>query len=202
MVLQKLVDWWKLADLPETISRRLVGLIVPISYTTKRDQLTEATKENLATASRWLKKHPSARLAFSNCAYTFPGAARVEQRLKLDYLKRLGNKVEFLLAGDMNNSVEEALQIRSACDKEGSSPRRILIITGEMHSRSARLIWRWVFPEAEILVSCTSYRCEAQSDHPVRVQRSCWKWFAANVARQVLLRVLGLKLARFHHRTS
>ena len=177
---------------------RDIDLIVPISYTTKRDELVDATKENLLRAVAYKKIFPTATVVVSNCAYTFPGAELAEEKFKRQILEK--ESIEFVSAAAMNNSVQEAEQIRKALDFE---PRRILIVTGQMHARSARLIWGKIFPAADIVVRCIDYKSEWQKDHPVRVQRNAYVWAFANVARHILIRTFGLSfVARLHHRAT
>jgi uncharacterized SAM-binding protein YcdF (DUF218 family) len=132
-----------------------VDVIVPLSYTTGRRQLMDATELNLLEALQYKKICPDAQIAFSSCSYPFEGAAYIEHRLKVKIL--IESRVDFISGEDMINSVDEAEKIKEALLKEGVSPRRILLVTGELHTRSARYIWSKLFPEAEILVAYIPY---------------------------------------------
>ena len=101
----------------------------------------------------------------------------------------------------LNNSVEEAKNISKAVKKV--EPKCILIVTGELHSRSVRFIWQKVFPNTKILISCINFENEVERDSILPIQRTAARWAFANVARQVLLRILGLeRMKNLHHSTS
>lgn len=197
-----LVKLWENAD--EITSKDSFDLIVPISYTTKRDTLTKATMLTARIASSWAHLHPEATLVASNCSYTFPGAADAEWGFKKAIFQKVGVKCH--RAGDMNNSVQEALEIKKFLSRflsrEEKEPEKILIITGQMHSRSARFIWKKIFPKAKIFIMVFGHKNEYQKDHCVLVQQGPWRWFLANVARQILLRLIGLSISQWHHRTN
>ena len=180
-----------------------VDLVVPVSYTTTPSRLTRATEENLRLAMFLFERFSGALMAASNCSYPFAGAEVRE--LDLKRLITLGDKpLPIIWAAPMRNSVEEAEAIKTAlaCCSKKCRPKRILVVTGEMHSRSARIIWQKVFPDAQIFIRCTPYRCEYQEDHCVEVQRSGWVWLGANLARHVLLRIFGLRIRSLRHRAS
>ena len=180
-----------------------VDLIVPVSYTTTPSRLTRATEANLRLAMFLFEHFSGARMAMSNCSYPFAGAEVREMDLKREIT--LGDKpVPVIWAAPMRNSVEEAEAIKIAlarCSKR-YWPKHILVVTGEMHARSARIIWREVFPDAKIAIRCTPYHYEYQSDHCVKVQRSGWAWLGANLARHILLRLVGLRIRSLQHRAS
>lgn len=176
-------------------------LIVPISYSTGREKLVIATEAIARRAADLAKMYPKAAVVVSNCEYTFPGAEEVEWKFKQKVFA--GYDVKARRAGNMNNSVQEAQAIAKYIAEYNLNAARILIVTGEMHSRSARWIWQRAMPCSKIVVTCVSNELEWQKDHPVLVQRTAWKWFLANVARQILLQVFGLdRIGRLHHRSQ
>jgi hypothetical protein len=201
-IIDVLVAHWKSEDSIPSIQEKKVDLIVPISYTTLSGQLVNATRENLIKAVHWKKYFPRANLAFSNCAYTFPNSAHTEGKFKRATLEKMGI-TSHIEAGEMNNSIQEARAIGVKLAKLDIHPECILVVTGEMHSPSARLIWERVFPKATILISCTGYRFEYQADHMVKVQRNVLTWFCANIARQMLILIFGLNLVeKMRHNTT
>lgn len=174
-------------------------IIVPVSYTTLREKLTLASEINMVDAISIAKHSTKAPIIYSCCEYTFEGSADIEGKYKRALLKRLGHCGKVIRAKNMNNSAEEALVIRDELLYENISARRIAIVTGEMHGRSARFIWEKVFPNAAVFVFCVSHTYEYQPDHLVKLQRGPWRWAFANVARQILLHIFGLRISRFHH---
>lgn len=195
-LLDLLVSGWETAD-NTNIYGKPVDLIVPISYSILPHGLTQATRINLDAAIDLREQFPNAFVALSNCAYTFPGAAEKEKNLRDEILRKRGIYTRYVWAEDMNNSVQEAKRIKEAMEMLvpmfAPDPRCIVIVTCQMHSRSAKYIWRHVFPRAEILCYTNNWIHEAEPDQPVKIQRSHWLWFFGNIARQMAL-VISYKL--------
>ncbi|MEK7645213.1 MAG: hypothetical protein AAB391_02755 [Patescibacteria group bacterium] len=203
--LNLLVDLWKVESLPgDHLGSPDLRLVISTSYVTRRDRLTDATQETLRVGLEYLKRFPQAWLAFSPCRYPFPGAEEVELVLRV---AQISDGCKYFSAGSMDNTVQEAQQIRAALDSRASvagirkgSPYSILVVTGEMHSRSARLIWEHYFPEATVFICCIPHHFEYQPDHPVDMQRGPWKWAFANLARHFLLLTIGVeRTGKFKH---
>lgn len=203
MILDKLVSYWTDEDWLDAfrLNTRTDNIIVPLTYTILPTGLTDATREILFEAIRMGKIFPVAKMAMVNCGYTFTGAAAKEKKFKLEVLRLVGLKNEVIWAEDANNSEEEAKRIKEALEKLGIQPRRILIVTGMIHSRRAKFIWRKEFPEAEIFCRCVSWRWETQCNHPNPIQRVQWIWYLANVAVYVAIR-MGLNISKYHHHSS
>ncbi|MDO8482922.1 MAG: hypothetical protein Q7S86_03840 [bacterium] len=196
-----LLDSWKSEDSVVRLANGRFDLIIAISYSTGREKLVKATEAIAHRAAELSKRYPQAKVVLSNCEYTFPGAEEVEWQFRRDLFAGYG--ITAHRAGNMNNSVQEAQAISRYVAGYKLPANRILIVTGEMHSRSARWIWERVMPNSEITVTCIGSEFEWQPDQPVFVQRGPWKWFAANIARQVLLQIFGLhRIARLHHRSE
>lgn len=187
------------------IFEKQIDVIVPISYTTLPDQLTSATKTNLIEVISYkCGRSPVSHIIFSNCSYTFPGSARVEFELKKKTLQEECDLCRFACAGDMISSITEAERIKEKIEELKIIPKCILVVTGQMHSRSARIIWGKVFPDTCILITCIHHSHEYQENHPVKMQRGGWIWFFANQARlvQVVAWMCGFKwVTGWHHDT-
>lgn len=196
MLLDLIVQLW--GDENPTRDVANIDLIVPISYGTKKDGLVNATRKTLEEAISYKKLFSKAVLVFGNCAYTFAGAEIREKELKESILRE--NAIEeYISASGINNTVEEAELIKKTLP---FSPSRILLVTGEMHARSARFVWRRVFPNAKIIVRCIKHTYEYQKDQPIKVVRSGYKWFFANLARHLLLTFFGLRIRHLKHRAT
>lgn len=201
--LEQCVTWYSCGSCAEEEPAD-VDVIVPISYCATPQGLTRATRENILLAVRYARQFPHAVIAFGNAEYVFKNASHIESSRKRHILKEAAIPDELIIEADtIKNSVEEAYAVHARLTEANARPRRILLITGAMHAPSARLIWSRVFPEAGIFIRCIPYAYEIQADHPIIVQRSSMRWFAANVMRHLMLLVLGLRLtARFHHIVS
>jgi len=176
-------------------------LIIPISYSTRREGLVAATKATTDLAATLALQHRSACVVLSCCSYTFPGSDEFEWRQRQQIFADCG--VVAHRADNMNNSDQEAMAIAKYVEQKVLPSHNILIVTGEMHSRSAKYIWKRVFPHSRIFIKCVSHELEWQPDQPVFVQKTAWRWFLANIARQILLVVLGLdRVSKLHHRSE
>ena len=197
-----LINWWKSENSEREINNAVFSyqLIVPISYSTGRERLVKATEAIAHLAAKLVLKNTGAVVVLSNCEYTFLGAEEVEWQFRRDLFAKYG--VTAHRAGNMNSSVEEAQAISRCVAAYKFPAKRILVVTGPMHSPSARLIWEQVMPDSDITITCIDSELEYQPDHPVFIQRTAWKWFFANVARQILLWTIGLRVGRWHHRSE
>lgn len=203
-LLDRLVQLWAVHNSLEEIRKKPVDLVVPISYSILPTRLTDATRLNLFAAANFRENmFPGTPIALSNCAYTFPGAAAKERRLREEMLLKRGVLLNVIWADNMNNSIQEARMIRKAVEEKRFSPKCILVVTCLMHTRSAKHIWQQTFPAAEILVYANDWTHEAEPGQPVLIQRSHWLWFFGNIARQVLIRLKGLDyVSQMRHRSQ
>ena len=195
-LLRGLVYFWEQQDKKVPLK---IDVIMPLSYGTNPHGLAESTKEGLMLAIREWHKRTTALIAIDYAEWVFRGAGKIEKSFKEEILKREGVPMKSILdVGTTVNTVTEAFALREATEAEGIKPGRILLVTTKMHSRGAKLIYKLVFPAAEIFVATIGYEFEIQRDHPVLIQRNAWAWFLANVVRQILLRAFGLKIAKLH----
>jgi hypothetical protein len=173
-----------------------IDLIVPLSYATLPDRLTNGSRESLLKALHYKKMFPNAVFILSNPAHSgFTECDLREYELK----KKLLADTPHMCAYASTNSIMEAEAIKTATQ---FAPKRILVICGEAHSRGTRLIWQKVFPDATILIRCIPYSYEHQGDHPFMIERYAWAWFLASIARHVLLLALGLRIRNMQHRAN
>lgn len=206
MLLSKLVGLWETADSLEIIRKRPVDMIVAITYGIMPDRLPDSTKFILLEAISFKKRFPHAVLVLCNVGYIFPGSALLERKLKEEILRKASLVNGVVWGNDINNSVQEKNEVKKIVEK--INPKCILLVTCQMHTRSVKLIYEGDFQMIERLLFGVSWKHEAQKDHPVKVQRSHWKWFLANVARQTLLRISMLifgdfrLLEQLHHRSN
>lgn len=196
--LAKLWEWEVSVDVKDE-----VDVIAPLSYGARPDgRLANGTAEAMALAIACQKEFPKTIIAFGNAPHCFPGAEMVESRLKKELLLQAG-VASVLETRPVFNSVDEAYAVRERLNRAGIHPECIIVIAGQFHSRGARLIWKKVFPESTIVLRTFSYRLEYQADHPVFMQRGVKRWVAANLLRQIMLILLGLRITgRITHSSS
>jgi hypothetical protein len=186
-MLKWLIEKWKVENSFEEICRAKIDIIVPICYAVLgKDRLASATELNFKQALNFLEMKPEAHLAFGNCTYFSEGEKEIEARLKREIFPELSSLKDFIEVS-LENSINEAKRIRQALiDKGMAMPKCILIITGEIHSRRARRIWRKVFPGTKILVACISYYNETSKDYPIKDQQTTWRWLGVGVAAHLI----------------
>lgn len=188
-LLSLFVGWWRVENQPIA-----PDVLVPLSYTTLKNQLTRGSRESLLLAKHYANVFPQAKLVISNSAHTgFPKCTEVEYAFK----KALLDGTPHTLAGAQVNSITEAEAIKAAL---GVEPKEILVVCGEIHARSVRWIWRRVFPNTRITIRCIPYWAEYQTDHPFFIERYAWPWFFAGIARYLLLLIVGMQLRQWHHK--
>ena len=173
-------------------------VIVPLSYAVKRNALTNGTRETLRTAIDYWEKFPTALLVFASSSHCFPGSEKTEERFKFEMLDQaVVSRESVLSCGPIVNTVTEAEAICRTLRETGKHLKNILLVTGIMHSRGVKYIWgktlKKYFPDAKLAITVIPLEYEYQKDHPLMLQRGPLRWIFANIARQVSLRILGLK---------
>lgn len=208
-MLPQLVSLWRVSNTEEEIVQANPDVIVPICYGTMRERLTRATEQNFIRALEWGRQFPEAIIFYGNCPYVFPGAEVFEERFKRQIIERMRLQSHVVRFGDLQNSFGEGFQGRAKFRELGIRPRSILLVTGEIHSRDARYIWRKLNPQAKVPVSTIPYLLEAEPKHPVKAQKTHWGWVRAVPKRRALIHtypVFGERVWRIfsevHHLTS
>lgn len=208
-MLSQLVSFWHVSDSEEEIIQANPDVIVAICYGTFRHRLTKATEKNLIRALEWGRRFPEAIILYGNCPYVFTGAVVVEEKFKRQIIERERPQNRIVRFGDLKNSFGEGFQGRAKFRELGIHPRSILLVTGEMHSRDARYIWRKLNPEARVSVYTIPYQLEAERNHPVKAQQTHWGWARAVPKRRALALthpIFGERIWRMfseaHHLTS
>ncbi len=195
------VRFWKSEDSEQEILNSEVDLVVATSYAmAAKNRLAIATRLNLEKALGFLEIFPDATLAFGNWPLAFPGSEKVESQLKHALFPELSYKKA--QESVIKNSVDEAEQIREITTSQELEPKCILVVTGELHSRSERFILQSVFPNAKILVSCIGYENEVEKDNIIIMQRTLLRWIYVTLGRHLLLRTVGLRIRNLTHKVE
>lgn len=182
-------------------------IIVAASYAVKKDALTNGGREVLCCAIEHWRVFPQATIAFANSSHCYAGSEKVEERLKLAELDRAGvGRDHILSCGPIVNTITEAEAISATLIRAGRQPRTILLVSGVLHSRSIFYIWKKMiekyFPAAGLAIATIPHEFEYEPSHPLALQRGLWRWIAANIGRQLFMRIFGLKLTGKIHEPS
>lgn len=178
---------------------RRADLIVPLTYGSSPQRLMRGTEEFFLTALQLLRNFPGAKLAFANPTHLFPDSDLAEIKKKLEFIAARSIEPKELIVGRNTNTINEATSIAEEVQKANLLPKSIVLVTGEVHSRSARYIWQRVFPGAEVAVVGLSHKVEVEADHVVSMQRNLLTWMLTNIARHLAVRTFGLRfVSRFN----
>ncbi|MEK7499930.1 MAG: ElyC/SanA/YdcF family protein, partial [Patescibacteria group bacterium] len=166
-------------------------VIVALTYGTLHKELAIATRNVLNETIDLWRIHPTAYIVFTNAMHCFSDSAIKESNMKWFHLGFEAVPDENILEAEQfaRNSIEEAQNIKHSLTDAGLDPKRILVISGEIHSRRARLIWKRLFPKSEVRVYCIHYRHECQADHPLKISRSYWQQLLVSIAHYTVLRL-------------
>lgn len=201
-----LTFFWGVPDVTskEELKDVHIDVIAPLSYGCTRRDLTLATRNNFIKALELRAEHPEAVIITGNAANCFPGSERLEHSLKKKIAA--GYKVPnyTLLFRTIINTVTEAWEREKVAQINPAIVSNIIvIITGIIHSRSARYIHKKVSPASRIIIYCPPDTIETQPDQTIVLLKSPWRWVFANIARQIFLRVMGLeRTSKFTHPTT
>lgn len=86
--------------------------------------------------------------------------------------------------GPVESTVKEAVRTRKVL---GFEPPSILIVAGETHSRSVKLVWEHYFPHSKILIHTVPYWAETEPDACMLFAQGKWVWLLANTSRHAVL---------------
>lgn len=190
MFLRRLLGWliehWKTEDKITTEP----DVIVSLTYGTLPTCLVDATELSTYKAIELAHQYPKAMIAFATADNCFAGSGSRELVHRWHLMSSRGiSEMRVCYGGRINNSIEEAELIRAKLIGYETPPQHILLVSGAMHSRRVRLIWKRTFPDVDIRVVTIDRWAECQADHPLRVSRSHWRFFLMNVAHYLILRL-------------
>lgn len=173
-------------------------LVIPLGYgLLNRNALPDAAKKTLKEAIRIAAKR-QVPIAWASANYFWPGGEEKENQLKMAEARVAG--LVPIIAKGVTNTVTEAQNIRQAVLEAGFKLEYsvIVVVVDWPHARSARKIWREIFPESAIIV--VSIDGQWNESHPAFFLRSELRWLFINVVRHFGLIFLGTKrVSRYHH---
>ncbi|MEK7601333.1 MAG: hypothetical protein AAB480_02275 [Patescibacteria group bacterium] len=176
--IDRLAQMWAVSDtLPDNID--LIGVV---SFGATATRLSNGSQETIEKAA-WLNWIcPGAVVAFGE--FTKNPVPGVEKERKLYYFP------EAVFAGNVISTIEEAEKIYAALSPN-LRIQRIVFVTDQWHSRSAKLIWEKVWarhglkPDIRIVTVPSAFNIDPE--HPMTLIRTQWKWALANVLRHAFL---------------
>lgn len=184
---------------PEDIKNAQVSVICVPSYSAKNTrELAEATYMNLSRAL-WFRTliFPKPLIVFGSCSHAFPKAHIYEEGLKIVECQAM--RADYLSVGPITNSVTEMDTWKNGLDREGISPRNMLIVTCELHSKSELILSRMIFPGVKTYIWANSHEHEVEPDHPTDDQASWSRWVSCSIQRYFAFK-LASKLSPSHQK--
>ncbi len=168
--------------------------VAAVSYGLRPDRtLTSGTKaiDELATGIfAWSR---ASVLAYGVNTHTVDPNAEMKLRAK-DFGSLPSGST--LCVGTVESTIEEAERIAAELRAKGYRPRSLVVVTGACHSRTARWVWKKVFPKTQVFVRSISLYEEVDPENPMVFLRNGWTWFGVNIARHLVFRLLGYRIAR------
>lgn len=179
MLFENLTRMWNTCNPPP----ETVDLIAVVSYGATGNRLTKGAEAIVKKAFALYKNHPEALAAYG--AFTLSPDPKVEERIKRQIFPN------GIFAGTVISTIEECQKIKAALPT-GFGPKKVVVVTGTCHSRTARLVWKTYFPNSQIfLVTIPAYE-EIDPENPMKFLRSSWKWFGINVIRHFVFKIVGV----------
>lgn len=167
-------------------------LVVALGYgLTQQNRLPDAEIEVLLKAGKIAQEY-DAILVWASSNYLFKGSDEIENTEKCAFLEaREFFPKQLIVAPPITNSVTEALEIRDHLECLKLDISSIVVVLHWAHARSARIIWKKVFPKKKIIIE--SVDGEWDESHRADLQRSNLKWLGACILRHGALRILGMR---------
>lgn len=186
-------DSWSVLDAPDVIGC--------ITYCMSQSHvLTKGSTAITKRVAELANTFPRAVIVYDAAAYApgsgIPDISETECQLKTEIWTAAGVKNKIIYSGTTLTTIDSAERCRDELRKAGISPRKILLVTGEVHSRSARYVWRKFFPDVKITFDLIPLREETQPDAMIRFMRRPTTWFVVRILQFVVLRTFGMNFVR------
>jgi hypothetical protein len=193
VILVEIIWKWikSLYDLEEDLNGCGYDVVIPISYALNRDKsLPDATKKTFREAV-WQAGRFGIPIIWASSNFLFQGSKSIEDQAKKSFLKSIqSQKIDFIIAGGITNSITEAQSVKKALYSKSIRHKKMIIVCDWPHARSIQLIWQKVFPESEIIIK--SVDAEWNNAHGIVFQRSLFRWFVACLIRHTALILFGV----------
>ncbi|MBI4709165.1 MAG: hypothetical protein HY764_03120 [Candidatus Portnoybacteria bacterium] len=193
-----MAKWWyrlarKLYGVPDSEILKC-DVVVPLGYgLNRRHELPAASIDTLLQAMI-IANNLNATIVWASANYFWPGCDKEEDKEKDYFLQEWKFTGKRIMTGGVTNSVTEAEAIRRAINKADIQSQYIALVCDWPQTRSARLIYRKVFPESEILIwNVNTDWDEECNEMVIFLTRSNARWLFANILRHLMLRLMPFK---------
>lgn len=169
------------------------NLVVPLSYgILSSEKLPDASKKTLYTAVQIALQY-DVPIVWASTNYFWDGCWEEENELKLQEVKQAGFINNPIISKyGLTNTITEAQNIRRSLMDATINPRTIVVVADRLHGRSAKLVWKQVFPESTIVIR--SVNAKWNENHVIFFGRSYCRWLLINILRHIALLLFGIKL--------
>lgn len=173
-------------------------LVVPLGYgLLSQNKLPDASEKTLREAVRITSKYGT-QIAWTSADYFWPECQQEEDQIKIKKAEITGLTTAPIIARrGATNSVTEAEGIYRAVIEAGVELRSktIVVVADWPHTRSARKIWKLIFPESNIIMISIDGKWD--KSHPAFFCRSELRWLIINIIRHIALILFGMKAVSF-----
>ena len=186
MILEKIAQAWSLDEMVSDMD-----LIAVITYGSTKTRPTHGTlriaeyAKNIQEAHDCHSSHSKLSLGYG--IFTFSPDLELERKDKKDFFP------QGFCAGEVASTIEECQKIREFYLSNHEEPKKIMVITGASHSRTAKLVWKTYFPNTEISVRSIPISFEIDEESPMVFMRNAWMWFGINFLRHIVFSIIGVK---------
>ncbi len=188
-MLRWFVRFWRVDDGPQ-----VADVVAAVSYGLRPDRtLTSGTEAINKLAIRAFNWSRARTLVYGVNTHTVDPV--VEMRLRAEDFESIPRDFT-LCVGRVESTIEEAEHIATGLRAVSRFPRSLIVVTGACHSRTARWVWKKVFPKTRVFVRSIPIDEELDSNSPMVFLRNGWTWLGINVARHVVFRIIGYRVAR------
>jgi hypothetical protein len=173
-LIEKILRSWCINDrLPEKID-----VIVPISYGATISEMTKSSLLVSKEASRIAHSHAEAKIVWGS--YSKSPRPGLERRWKSDILEDGGNETAFV--GNVSSTTDECQLIKRKLMDLFWRSRKIVVVAEGCHSRRAKKVWEYFFPNSEICFRSIDPREAEDQSNPMIFQKHWLLWFIFNLA--------------------
>jgi len=178
----KIASWWAVDDtmsLPPSID-----LIAMVSHGATNHGVTTGAKTVTKMGCTIAENYPAALIFFG--AFTESPIPEIEMDYKLARIPHAH------YVGTVISTIEECAKIQSSLP-EGFTPKTIVVVTDEAHSRRARIVWKTFFPNSKIYIVSMALEAGLDDDSPSWAYHAGWSALLFQAAPTPYFWYLGLR---------
>src|SRR3989344_5851217 len=180
LIFNVLVNVWEIESDPLPMR---VEAIAPLSYGSYKNKLLRAQKEFIEETIRISDEHREA-VIFSG-AFTHSPDPNFEE---FEKRRMIGEERWFVFVGNVASTITEAERMHEVMiSRYGFEPATIVVVTGELHGRSAKFVWQKTFPHSQIYMRLIPWQHEIEENNTMLLARNKWTWLFAQIGRQAVI---------------